>query len=299
MTVTLEPEATHVPGATPRRARVARARTVLIAAAAVAALSVLWLATGGNPVLAAILVVAALVVVLWGTAVAMRRGSKVLAPLAVILVAVLNPLVLGTVSTHLDDRVGRMTVSSEAGLVFWQHYPGIAGWDAPATPTPVDTTEIVRTAQTSFRAATDTLSAEHAWTWQVGEVTGLSPMLNGFGGMSMFHRIDVPVWSTTDFDGSDNQRALLLDVAAGVAEEMALPEVSDPVGDIETGNGVRAWSDDLGGTFRVAVDGAAVSLEFSGGPYFSAGTSLDEYAAAREQYAGLEVPEPLFVPELP
>ena len=297
MTLTAPPETAAVAPA--RRARVARPRVVLIAALVVAALSAIWLTTGRNIVLGGVLLAAAALVVVWATAVAMRRASTVIAPLAVILVVVCNPAVLGVYSTHLDDRVGRMTLSPESGLVFWQQYPGIAGWEAPAVPVQVDTTTLVRTVQSSFREAIDRLSGEYSWSWEVGEVTGVSPVPNGFGGASMFHRIDAPVWSSSDFDGSEAQRTALLEAAETIAAQLALPTVADPIGDVAAGDGVRTWSDDLGGTFRLTVQGSAVSLEFVGGPYFGVQSSLEEYAAARDFFDRLELPEPLYIPELP
>ncbi|QTV80099.1 hypothetical protein [Microbacterium sp. NIBRBAC000506063] len=299
MTVVTDPEVPQAEAPQPSRARVARPRVVMIAALALVALSMLWLFGGRNGALGVVLSVAALIVIVWATAVAMRRGSAVVAPLAVILVVLGNPVVLGIYSNHLDDRVGRLTISPEDGLVFWQQYPGIAGWQAPSEPVPVDTTEIVRTAQASFRTAIDELSGEFGWAWQVGDITGVSAIPNGFGGESMFHRVDAPVWTTSDFDGSDAQRATLLDLGAGIAEQLQLPTLTDAVGDVSAGDGVRAWTDDLGGAFTVTVQGSTVSLQFVGGPYFAAHTSMEEYAEAREHFAGIELPEPLFVPELP
>ncbi len=297
MTITAPPES--APAASSTRTRVARPRVVLIAALVVAALSVAWLITGRNAVFGGVLIAAALLVVVWSTAVAMRRVSTVVAPLAVIVVVVCNPAVLGVYSTHLDDRVGRMTLTPESGLVFWQQYPGIAGWEAPAEPVQVNTAVLVRMVQSSLREAIDRLSEEYSWSWKVGDVTGVSSIPNGFGGESMFRRIDAPVWSSSDFDGSEAQRATLLDVAEAIGEQLALTAVADPSGDVAVGDGVRTWSDDLGSTFTLTVQGQTVSLEFVGGPYFGTQSSLEEYAAARDFFDGFELPEPLFVPELP
>lgn len=281
-----------------RRPLSVRPRVVLFAAVVVGALSVLWALLWPNPIIAALIVLAGAAVVVWATAVAMRRQSVFIAPLAVVLVALCNPLVFGVVSSNLDTRVGRMTFSFEDGLLLWKQYPGIAGWDA-SDPRPVDTGTLVVEAQNGFRAAIDALSDEFGWAWQVGDVTGVTAIPNGYGGDSMFRRVDMPVWQTGDFDGSQAQRDGLLSAVASLAATLQLSSETDVSGDVTTGDGERTWTDDLGGRLQLTVAGEQVALAFVGGPYFSAQYTPEQYEQAMAPFDGVAPPDPLVVPDVP
>lgn len=281
-----------------RRARVLRPGAALVAAAVVAAASLGVVLFSLGWVLAALLTVLAVAVVLVATASAMRRGSRVLAPLAVALVAVLNPVVLQGLADHTRDSIGVVTYEPGQGLVLWGGYPGIAGWDAPETPEQIDVRSLVLDVQDSVRAIVDDTGDAVGWTWSVGDTAGGATTLqNGFGGPSMFVRVDSPTWATTDFDGSAPQRDILLAAVRATADELSLSTVTDAEGDVGTGDGVREYTDADGGSLTLTVAGGDVTVVYAGGPYLSG--SAEEYQARMSEFAGLDLPDPLFTPALP
>ncbi len=279
--------------------RVARARTVMVAALAVAVASILWFMLGQSPVAAVVLVVVALVLVGWAAFVAVRRESMVVAPAAVVILALCNPLVMGAYAQHLDERVGRMSFEFSRGIVFWHHYPDIVGWEAPSPLPKVDTGALVRAVQSGSRAAILSVSAELDWSWRVGKITGLSMIPNGFGGNSMFQRVDMPTWSTDDYDGSTEQREVLMAAVELFAQELWPDSEVTVSAAVTSGVYERVWADDLGGRLSLTLHGEHVELAFRGGPYFSANASLEEYEERRADFAGLTPPTPIFIPELP
>ncbi len=283
---------------TTRRARVLRPGATLGAAAVVglAALCVVLFSLGW--VLAALVTVAAVLVIVTATASAMRRGSRLLAPLAVAVVAVLNPVVLQGLADHTRDAVGVVTFEPGQGIVLWGGYPGIAGWDAPEAPEPVEVRPLVLDVQDAVRAIVDDTGDTLGWTWSVGETAGgATTIANGFGGPSMFARVTSPTWTTTDFTGSEPQRDILLAALQSTAETLGLNAREDVEGDVATGDGVRVWTDASGGELALTVGAGEVVVVYIGGPYLVGTTA--EYETRLAPFAGLEQPEPIVTPDLP
>jgi len=271
---------------------------VLVAAGVVAVAS-LAAALAGAGWATIPLVVAALVVLVLATLVAMRRDSRVLAPLAIALVALCNPVVLGGLTDHVRDQVGVVTVAPDRGLVLWATYPGIAGWDAPAVPASVDTTALAQAVPRVVRGVVDATGREFGWSWSLGDEVpqGARAIANGFGGASMFWRIDSPRWTTADFDGSGAQRAALLGAVDSAAAALETGEVSDTTGDVDAGDGVRAWTDGRGGVLTLEIAGGDVAVVYAGGPFLAGDPA--EFAERMAGFAGLELPAPLVRPDLP
>ncbi|WP_344739643.1 hypothetical protein [Microbacterium awajiense] len=274
------------------RPRVALAAGGLAASAAVVAamLQAPW------PVLTLIGITAIAVAVL-ATLVAVRRDSRVVAPLAVALVALVNPVVLTAVSDHVVARVGVVSFTLDRGFVLWGVYPGIAGWDPPADPPLVDIGGIARTSQDAVRDVVDATSSAFGWAWRVGDQpSGARAIVNGWGGVSAFWRIDSPTWISDDA-GDLGRRAVLTDAVAGAAERLDLPFEADVDGDVDTGDGVRAWSDDLGGTLFLQIAGARATVWYTGGPFLA--TTVEDFEERLEPFEGLLPPATIEEPDLP
>jgi|GEM_PF-1411233 len=275
-----------------------RPATVLAAAAVVAIASVAAALAGAGwatiPLCAA-----ALVVLVCATLVAMRRDSHAVAPLAIALVALLNPLVLGGLTDHVREQVGVVTLAPDRGLVLWATYPGIAGWDGPDAPAAVDTTALAQAVPRVMRGIVDATGRGHGWSWSLGDEVqpGAQAIANGFGGSSMFWRIDSPRWTTGDFDGSDAQRATLLAAVAGAAAALEAGEVVDVRGDVGAADGVRVWRDGRGGELTLTIAGADVIAVYAGGPFLAGDPA--EFDARMAGFAGLDLPEPIAQPDLP
>lgn len=282
---------------TTARRGIPRPRVVLAAAGVAASAAVVAaMLQAAWPVLA-LIGVAAVAVVMLATLVAMRRDSRVVAPLAVALVALVNPVVLAAVSDHVVARVGVVSFGFDRGFVLWGTYPGIAGWEPPADPPLVDIGGIARTSQNAVRDVVDATSDAYGWAWRVGdEASGARAIVNGWGGASVFWRIDSPTWISADA-GDVAQRAVLTDAAAGAAERLDLPLEDDVDGDVDTGDGVRTWSDDLGGTLFLQVAGAQATLWYTGGPFLA--TTVADFDARLEPFAGLTPPATIEQPDLP
>ncbi|GAA1464699.1 heparan-alpha-glucosaminide N-acetyltransferase domain-containing protein [Microbacterium thalassium] len=293
----LPPPAQVAPEAeAPPRSSAMRARTLLVAAIVIGVLSLVALALDLGWVVGAVLSLAALAVIVVGPFIAMRRRSLVVAPIAIALVSLLNPVILGAVAAHVTNLVG--VVSFQRGIIFWYDYPGIDGWDAPDELAVVDPAALAGTSQDATRGVVDELSSELGWSWTVdGDIGGVASIANGFGGPSVFFRADSARWSTPDFDGSPEQAAVLLAALDEAAAQLELTEVTDTAGDVAAGDGERVWSDGVGGELTVTVDGSDVAFWYTGGPFSTVPT--EEYLALLEPYAGLELPEPITEPDLP
>ena len=273
--------------------RVSRPIFVLIAGIMLAVLS--WVATAADwPLIVTVVLAAAcvLAIALAGLgAVAWR--SVVVAPLAVCILAFGNPLAAHAMGTFVDREVGPVSVTADWGLVFWELYPGIAGWDAPDPLPRADATTLARTAQAAIRSVVGDLTTSFGYAWSVptDDAAGVAAIENGFGGTSMFVRVDVPQWTTEDFDGSPAQRAAILASAGGAAAQLQLTEVQNPSGDVETSDGVRTWgsSEQL---LTLTIDGPRVSLVFTAGPFLSDGYLPEEYERSLRSFEGLTAPEP-------
>lgn len=250
-------------------------------------------------IVGALVMVAAVGVTVWATLSAVVRRSLVVAPLAICLLAVGNPAVLTGLGSYVERNAGVITFSFDRGVVLWASYPGISGWDAPDDPQTVDTPRLAQTVQRALRTAVGVMSDEYAWAWQIGEgEVGIRPIANGFGGDSMFQRVDAPLWTTTDFDGSDGQRASLVAAVAASAAELGLTDVVDASGDVGTGDGTRRWIADAQ-ALTLTVDGAHVALGYSGGPFLAPTILPGEFERAREAYEGLTPPPTIVTPDLP
>jgi len=290
--------ATHIPPKTQAEpsgsSATMRARTLLGAAIVIGALSIVALILDLGWIVGAVLALAALAVIVVGPFIAMRRRSFVVAPLAIALVSLLNPLILGGITAHVTNLIGVVTL--QRGLVLWADYPGIVGWDAPDELTVVDPGALARQTQDVTRDVVDTLSSEYGWSWSIGEsVGGTQSIANGFGGPSVFVRIDSATWTTADFDGSEEQAQGLLAAMQSAADELGLTTVGDAIG--EESGGEATWSDGRGGVLTLSYDGSEVSFWYIGGPFST--VSTEEYDALLEPYAGLGLPEPIVEPDLP
>lgn len=277
--------------------RVPRPRTVLLAAlvVALASLAAAWLGIGwwASPVL----VLAAVAVTVFATASAVRRDSVFVAPIAIALVAVLNPLVLGGLGTHVRETAGMVTFDAGRGLVLWKNYPGIGGWELPDEVQPINVVAFGDHVQRSVRSVVDATSGSFGWTWEVREGrVGLGRIANGYGGAAEFYRVDSTPWRSTSFDGSAEQRAVLVAAAQAAADELALTTVADEAGDVTAGDGGRTWSDATG-TLTLRVEGSAVEISYVGGPVL--GGTQAEFDLRLGPYRGLTPPEPFTSPDLP
>jgi hypothetical protein len=261
-----------------------------------------WTATvaGWGPIASVLLTITCILAIVAAGVSAMAWRSAVLAPLAVCLLAVGNPIAASASATFVEREIGPVTVTADRGLVFWELYPGVAGWDAPDPVPRVDASALARTAQSAIRSVVTDLtdSFGYAWTVQEDAAAGVSAIANGFGGTSMFVRVDVPEWVTESFDGSSGQRDAILTAAAGAAAALQLTDVQDSSGDVATSDGVRSWST-AGQLLTLTIDGARVSLVFTAGPYLSGSYIPEEYERALTSFEGLTAPEPRVRPSLP
>lgn len=295
MTLLAEPEQDTRSPAERRRPRL---WPVLVAAVAVAAGSIVWNLIAGPSALAVALMVAAGAVTLWAAWIGVRRPSLVAAPLAVCLVALGNPLALAGMSAGVIESAGLITARSDGfGLVFWQKYPGIAGWQAPDAPEPVDGVGMATTVQAAVRSVVTTTSEDFGLTWRVSpEQSGVAAIPNGYGGASWFTRVDSAVWKTTT-DASAAQRTGIIEAARAAAQTLALGAETAAAGDPRTGDGSLTWSD-ADGVLTLAFAGADATLSYSGGPFLAA-LSTSEYQRAMAGFAGQQPPKPLYLPDIP
>lgn len=300
MTRTVDPAIVEPDSRSTGLPAVPRPRTALLVAIVVAAASVLASLAGAGWGIGLGLMVLAVAVTVWATIAAVRRDSVFVAPLAIVLVAVLNPLVLSGLAAHIQERAGVITFAFDRGLVLWSTYPGIAGWDAPEDAAPVNTTALAQAEQRALRGAVEATTAAHGWVWSIGEgAAGVFRIANGYGGDSLFERVDSPVWTSEDFDGSAPQRDLLLSSAQTAAAALELTTVTEAEGDVTTGDGMRRWDDGAGGVMTLRVAGSRVTLQYTGGPFLSGSSSAAEYRLARSGFEGLQPPAPIEEPDLP
>ena len=297
MTLLAEPQTT--PAGTRRRPR---AWPPLVVAAGVAVLSVAGALLRWPAPIQAILVAAAIVVTLWAAWAVIRRPSRVVAPLAVCLVALGNPLALGGMATNIEAHAGLITVRTDGGfgLVFWKQYPGVAGWTAPSDPQPVDTVAFAAAVQAAVRSIVDDTTTAFGLTWTVAsQPSGLMQLPNGYGGPSMFDRVDSAQWHTM-LDGSAAQRTAVLAATRAAATTLQLGDEKAVSGDPLTGTGTTTWSDaDADGELTLVLDADAVTVSYSGGPLLT-GTSLPgEFERRMADFAGLTPPAPLVTPDVP
>ncbi|GAA1922480.1 hypothetical protein GCM10009775_13680 [Microbacterium aoyamense] len=276
-----------------------RPATILLVALVVVAVSFFVVLTRLPWIVGLVLMLVAVVVTIWATLSAVVRRSLFVAPLAVCLVAVGNPAVLAGAGAFVERNVGVVTVSFDRGVVPWALYPGIAGWEAPQAPEVVDTPALAQTVQRALRSAVGALSADYAYTWQVGDGrVGIAPIANGFGGDSMFQRIDAPRWTTSDFDESAEQRAAIVAAAAASAAELGLMQATEAAGDVDTGDGTREWTDE-GQTFTLTLEGQRVALSYTGGPFLAPQSLPGEFQRSMRAYEALTLPPPIVTPNLP
>jgi hypothetical protein len=296
MTVLVAPEATEASAAPRRRA----AWPTLVVAAAIAVVScIAALGRWPAPVQTGLFVVAALATG-WAAWTSVRRPSVVIAPLAVCLLALGNPLSLGGIASNVEAHAGIITVRTEGGfgLVFWKEYPGVAGWSAPSDPQPVQTVAFATQVQAAVRGVVTAMSDAYGLTWTAGQGrTGVESLPNGFGGLSMFDRVDSAQWRTT-LDGSAAQRTALVAATRTAANALGLADEAGSADDIAAGTGTMTWQDP-GGVLTLMLAGDAVTLQYSGGPFLR-GTSLPgEYEQRMAGFAGLTPPTPLNMPDVP
>lgn len=287
----------EAPAAAP--ARRASAWPPFVAAAIVAVLAAVVALLRWPTAVAVVLMVAAVAVTVWATWIAVRRPSLVVAPLAVCLVAIGNPLALGGMAVNLEAHAGVITVRTEGGfgLVFWKQYPGVAGWTAPADPQPVDTVAFASMVQAAVRSVVDSTTTAFGLTWTVESgPSGLQPLPNGYGGESLFDRVDSALWHTS-LDGSVAARTALLEAARAAAETLQLGDETVS-GDPATGTGTVAWSDS-GGVLTLELVDDAVTVGYSGGPFLKSTALPGELAQRLAAFRGLTPPEPLVQPDIP
>jgi hypothetical protein len=148
------------------------------------------------------------------------------------------------------------------------------------------------------RSIVDTTTTAFGLTWTVASgPSGLMPLPNGYGGPSMFDRVDSAQLRTT-LDGSTAQRTALLSAARAAATTLQLGDEKAVSGDPLTGTGTITWSD-ADGVLTLVLDADAVTVSYSGGPLLT-GTALPgEYEQRLADFAGLTPPAPLVTPDLP
>lgn len=276
-------------------------RPGLILACAVVVVLVSWVSIAFRLpwIIAAIAMLLAVLVTVWGTLSAIVRRSLFVAPLAICLVAAGNPATLAGLGSYVERHAGVLSVTLDRGIVLWAKYPGIAGWDAPTDPQPVDTIALAKNVQRALRTAIGSLTTAYGWAWQIGDGdVGVTPIPNGFGGNSMFERVDAPRWTTDAFDGSDEQRAAAIATAEASAAELGLTQASDTAGAVDTGDGTRSWSADSQ-TLTLTITGSRVTLTYVGGPFLSTLSLPGEFETASSGYAGLPLPPTIVTPDVP
>ncbi|WP_404430029.1 hypothetical protein LG299_10685 [Microbacterium lacus] len=277
-----------------------RPATVLVAAAIVAVVSWMSVAFRAPWPIVAVLTVAALAVLVWASLSAIGRRSLVVAPLAVCLAVMGNPLTTAGLGSYVERHAGVITLSLRDGIVLWKAYPGIAGWE-PSTPAtqPVDTTGLAMDVQRVLRDVVGEMSDAYGYVWQVGDgQVGISIIANGFGGGSLFERVDAPLWQTSDFDGSPAQRATLVASTTASAEELGLTTVADPSGDVGSADGIRTWSGEAQ-RLTLTIDDSTVTLTYVGGPFLGSTTLPGEYLRGMQGFADLPLPPTIEEPNIP
>jgi len=296
MTTTAPPEA----DAPARRPRLTRRPAVVLAAAVVIAVVSFLVVTLRLPwPVGAVLVVIVLLATVWATLSAIARRSLFVAPLAVCILALGNPVILSGLGSYVQTHAGVITVSLDRGLVLWANYPGIAGWEAPASPTSVDTVRLATEVQNALRVSVGELSDAYGYAWSIGEGTvGIQRIPNGYGGRSLFERVDAPLWQTSDFDGSADQRMAVVQSAAAAAATLELTDIGDSDGDVDTGDGTRTWSSG-DATLMLTIEGDTVSLTYTAGPYLTRDAVLGEFPRSMRGFDGLTRPAPLETPDVP
>lgn len=283
-----------------RRVRVPiRPALVLGVAAVVAVVSGVVVATGLPWVVGLLVMIVAVAATIWATLSAVVRRSLVVAPLAICLLAVGNPAVLAGVGSYVERSVGVVTFSPDRGFVLWSLYPGIVGWDAPDAPDAVDTPVLAQSVQRALRSAVGVLTDAYGYAWRIGDgQVGIAPIANGFGGYSMFERVDAPLWTTSDFDGSEGQRSAIVAAAAASAAELGLTDAADSAGDVDTGDGTREWSAD-GQTLTLTLAGAQIELSYTGGPFLAPTSLPGEFEDRLRGFEGLPLPSTIVTPDVP
>lgn len=277
-----------------------RPAITLASAAIVAVVSWVSVALGAPWPIIAVLTVAAVAVMVWASLSAIGRRSLVVAPLAVCLAVLGNPLITSGIDSYVERHAGVITVSLDHGLVLWKTYPGIPGWQpsSPATQ-PVDTPGIAMNVQRALRDVVGDMSNSYGYTWEIGDgQVGIAPIANGFGGTSLFERVDAPLWQTTDFDGSADQRAAVVASTTTSAASLGLTAVADPEGDVDTGDGIRTWSDEAQ-QLTLTIEGSSVTLTYVGGPFLRASTIPGEYLRAMQAFEGIPLPPTIEEPNIP
>ncbi|WP_404430447.1 hypothetical protein LG299_11810 [Microbacterium lacus] len=266
-------------------------RIVLAAASVVAILSVAGTLLDAGWVLLGALSIAAGAIIFVAARSAMLTGSRVLAPLAVCVVAVGNPLAVSAVQSFIAVEFDTIARSTGGGLVDWALYPGVAD----LTPTTdqlqtVDTAALATAANASLRSAVETLAGELGHAWTTAEcTTGVLGIPNGFGGGSEFVRVQSAVWVTESFDGSDAQREVLLRTLDSAAAQLALTEIRDTAGDVRTGDGMREWRLESQ-SLSLTIARSTVSMSFIAGPLLSSWTTAAEFEDVVAPYSGVQPP---------
>jgi hypothetical protein len=267
---------------------------LLTLAGVVAIIAMSVAAVAGDWPLWSVVLVTALAVGFSGYAawLAIRRGARVLAPIAICILALLNPAVINGAVANVQTYAGLVRADpNQFGLVFWKLYPGIAGWAAPEHPIPFDTTGRLRTVQSAMTAAKTTLSAEFGQTWTTDDSeVGVLPVENGYGGRSMFVRIVPAPWQT-QLVGAADERATMIDEFGALAASLGL-NAEQKVGEPATGDGTLSWAaadEEL--TLRFEGDRAA--LTFVGGPFLQSTAFRGEFESRMRPFEGIPQPAPL------
>ncbi len=272
--------------------------TLAAAVALAAASAVLGLAHG--PWWAKLVVLlAAIAVTAWAAWLAVRRPSLVIAPLAVCLLALGNPLALAVFSVNVETHAGLVLPRPDGfGLVFWKRYPGIAGWRAPAHPVPFEAAQYLRSVQAAIDEATGELSTRYRLTFKVQPgPTGVTAIANGYGGSSMFERADAPTW-VSQLDGSAQQHDAAVAAARAAAARIGLPDERVAAGEPLHGDGTLRFSDSRG-ALQLVFRADEVTLSYTGGPFLASTWIPGEFEQRMAAFTGLAQPAPLIVPNWP
>jgi len=270
-----------------------RSGHTLVAAMGIAILSVIAVLADASWVLLGVLCAVAALAVAVAVASTMRVGSQVIAPLAVCVLALGNPLVFSALQRVAVVEFATISVSPDGGLVDWEKYPGIAGWEeALIARSPIEAGALATSANGAVRAIVDALTDEHGYAWTtVPCPAGVLSIPNGFGGGSAFERIESVSWVTESFDGSAHQRASILGAMTEAASRLGLEDVGDPEGDVSVADGSRQWRHGSQ-SLTVTIGTRDVSVSFRAGPYLSGRVSDAEYERSMARYLGLAQPTP-------
>jgi len=229
----------------------------------------------------------------YGAWMAVPGRLRVIAPAAICIVALLNPLVIVGAVTNVQTYAGLVLPNPNGpGLVLWKLYPGIAGWTAPAHPVPIDATGRLKDVQTGMTAVKASLSKQFRQTWQTDDTpVGVLPVANGYGGQSLFVSIAPAPWHTR-MVGTSDERATMIDETTALAVSLGLDDEPTTIGVPATGDGTLNWHA-ANETLTLRFDGEQITFTYLGGPFLPSTSYRGEYESRMRPFEGIPQPEQL------